>query len=182
MAEADHLGGFALFVQDGKLKHTYSFVGVQEFRQESTTKLPTGTVNVRMEFAADAPKPATGSQVTLYVNDEAVGGGRIEHTVPARFSGLDIGRDNGMPVDRKYADKSPFAFTGTVKKVVFDVNPHASEDHERQLGRGRRWHVALPGIFLRRRDAATNPGPTRHPATRPAGTAQPQQTDRRDIR
>jgi len=136
VAEADHLGGFALFVQDGTLKHTYSFVGVQEFRQESRTPLPTGSVNVRMEFAADAPKPATGGEVTLYVNDEPVGGGRIEHTVPARFSayaGLDIGRDNGMPVDRSYADKSPFAFTGTIKRVVFDVNPHVSEEHEREL-------------------------------------------------
>ena len=61
-----------------------------------------------MEFAADAPKPATGGEVTLYVNDERVGGGRMEHTVPARFTGyagMDIGRDNGLPVDRSYADK-----------------------------------------------------------------------------
>ena len=35
VAEADHLGGFSLFVEDGKLRHTYSFMGVQEFRQES---------------------------------------------------------------------------------------------------------------------------------------------------
>ncbi len=42
VAEADHLGGFALFVQDGRLKHTYSFFGVLEFRQESETRLPTG--------------------------------------------------------------------------------------------------------------------------------------------
>jgi arylsulfatase len=136
VAEADHLGGFSLFVQDGKLRHTYSFVGVQEFRQESEAALPTGSVTVRMEFAADAPKPATGGEVTLYVNDVVVGGGRIEHTVPARFSayaGLDIGRDNGLPVDRSYADKSPFAFTGTVKKVVFDINPHPSDEHEQEL-------------------------------------------------
>ena len=32
-----------------------------------TTPLPTGGVNVRMEFAADAPKPATGGEVTLFV-------------------------------------------------------------------------------------------------------------------
>jgi len=38
-----------------------------------------------------------------------------------------------MPVDRNYADKSPFAFTGTIKRVVFDVNPHVSEEHEREL-------------------------------------------------
>ncbi len=136
VAEADHLGGFSLFVQDGKLKHTYSFVGVQEFKQESQKPLPTGSVSVRMEFGADAPKPATGGEVTLYVNDEPVGGGRMEHTVPVRFTGyagMDIGRDNGMPVDRSYADKSPFAFTGEVKKVIFDVNPHLTGANEEEL-------------------------------------------------
>ena len=136
VAEADHLGGFALFVQDGTLKHTYSFVGVQEFRQESRTPLPTGSVNVRMEFAADAAKPATGGQVTLFVNGAEVGGGRMDHTVPMRFSayaGMDIGRDNGGVVDLSYADRAPFAFTGTVKKVVFDVKPHLSAQDEEAL-------------------------------------------------
>jgi len=136
VAEADHLGGFSLFVQDGKLKHTYSFVGVMEFKQESDSPLPSGNVSVRMEFAADAPAPATGGEVTLFIDDEPVGGGRMEHTVPVRFSGyagMDIGRDNGMPVDRSYADKSPFAFTGTVKKVVFDIAPHAEDEHEKEL-------------------------------------------------
>ena len=136
VAEADHLGGFALFVQDGKLRHTYSFAGIMEFKQESEGSLPSGDVTVRMEFAADAPKPATGGEVSLYVNDEKVGGGRMEHTMPARFSGyagMDIGRDNGLPVDRAYADKSPFAFTGTVKKVVFDVNPHLTDEDEQEL-------------------------------------------------
>ena len=131
VAEADHLGGFSLFVQDGKLTHTYSMMGVFIFRQQATEPLPTGEVNVRMEFAADAPKPATGGQVTLYVNDKAVGGGRMEHTVPMRFSGyagMDIGRDNGGVVDRSYASKAPFPFNGTVRKVVFDVKPHL--EHE----------------------------------------------------
>ena len=70
----------------------------------------------------------------------------MEHTVPVRFSGyagMDIGRDNGMPVDRSYADKSPFAFTGTVKKVVFDVNPHPDDEHEQELHEHA--HQALAG-------------------------------------
>ncbi len=131
VAEADHLGGFSLFVQDGKLTHTYSMMGVFIFRQQSTVAMPTGEVSVRMEFAADAPKPATGGQVSLFINDELVGGGRMDHTVPMRFSGyagMDIGRDNGGVVDRSYASKAPFAFTGTVRKVVFDIKPHL--DHE----------------------------------------------------
>jgi arylsulfatase A-like enzyme len=131
VAEADHLGGFSLFVEDGKLVHTYSMMGVFIFRQQATESLPTGEVNVRMEFLADAPKPATGGQVTLYVNDEVVGGGRMDHTVPMRFSGyagMDIGRDNGGVVDRSYATKAPFPFTGTIRKVVFDIKPHL--EHE----------------------------------------------------
>ena len=35
VADANHLGGFSLFVQDGKLKHTYAFLGVFEYHQES---------------------------------------------------------------------------------------------------------------------------------------------------
>src|SRR5450631_2634301 len=133
VAEADHLGGFTLYVKDGKLTHTYSMMGVFIFQQVAEERLPSGEVSVRMEFAADAPKPATGGDVTLYVNDRQVGKGRMDHTVPIRFSGyagMDIGRDNGAVADRAYEDKKPFAFTGTVKKVVFDIAPHAAAQDE----------------------------------------------------
>ena len=136
VAEADHLGGFSLFVDDGRLTHTYSMMGVFIYRQQATEPLPMGEVNVRLQFEADAPKPATGGQVTLYVNDRPVGGGRMEHTVPVRFSGyagMDIGRDNGGVVDLSYDDRKPFAFTGTIRKVVFDVKPHLSPHDEQAL-------------------------------------------------
>jgi arylsulfatase len=136
VAEADHLGGFTLYVKDGKLTHTYSMMGVFVFRQTAEESLPEGEVTVRMEFAADAAKPATGGEVTLLVNDRPVGKGRMEHTVPIRFSGyagMDIGRDNGGVVDLSYEDRKPFAFTGTIKKVVFDVDPHPSADEAQEL-------------------------------------------------
>jgi hypothetical protein len=141
VAEADHLGGFSLFVQDGKLTHTYSMMGVFVYRQQAAEPLPEGDVNVRMEFAADAPKPATGGEVTLYINDRPVGKGRMDHTVPVRFSGysgMDIGRDNGGVVDLSYERSKPFAFTGTIKKVVFDIKPHPSADDEDSLDRAAR--------------------------------------------
>ena len=80
VADANHLGGFSLFVQDGKLKHTYAFLGVFEYHQESEGELPTGDVNVQMSFVADEAKPATPGQVTLYVNGQPVGTGRLDHT------------------------------------------------------------------------------------------------------
>ena len=136
VAEADHLGGFSLYVEDGTLKHTYSMMGVLVYRQESESQLPTGSVEVRMEFAADAAAPATGGEVILFINGERAGGGRMDHTVPLRFSGyagMDIGRDAGLPVERSYADKSPFAFTGAIKKVVFAIKPHLTEEDRRAI-------------------------------------------------
>jgi len=60
----------------------------------------------------------------------------MDRTVPWRFSayaGMDIGRDNGGVVDRNYADRAPFPFTGTIKKVIFDIKPHLSGDDEHVL-------------------------------------------------
>ena len=89
-----------------------------------------------MEFAADDATPATGGDVTLYIDDRPVGKGRMDHTVPVRFSGyagMDIGRDNGGVVDRAYEDQKPFPFTGTIKKVTFDIKPHLSDQDELDL-------------------------------------------------
>ena len=136
VAEADHLGGFTLYVKDGKLTHTYSMMGVSVFKQVAEEDLPTGDVTVRMQFEADEPKPATGGEVTLFIDGRPVGKGRMDHTVPIRFSGyagMDIGRDNGGVVDLSYESEKPFAFTGTVKKVVFDLKPHLSDQDELQL-------------------------------------------------
>jgi hypothetical protein len=36
---------------------------------------------------------------------------------------MDIGKDNGEPVSLSYAAKSPFAFTGKIAQVVFDLAP-----------------------------------------------------------
>ena len=48
VAEADHLGGFSLFVDDGRLTHTYSMIGVFIYRQQATEPLSMGEVNVRL--------------------------------------------------------------------------------------------------------------------------------------
>ena len=149
VAEADHLGGFSLFVADGKLTHTYSMMGVFIYKQQATEPLPAGEVNVRMEFAADAAKPATSGDSTLLVDGKTVATGRMDHTVPIRFSayaGMDIGRDNGGVVDLSYADQKPFAFTGTIKKVVFDIQPHPSAKDEDALHAAAHHGHAAHGI------------------------------------
>jgi arylsulfatase len=145
VAMADFIGGFGLWVDEkGSLCHTYSLLGVDTYKQVSNTPLPSGDVNVRMLFEAAEPKPGTGGHVSLFVNDEKVGEGDMPRTVPVTFtsySGMDIGRDNGLVVDRAYEDKAPYAFTGTVKRVVFDLHPAAHED-ERALHE----HAAIQAV------------------------------------
>ena len=46
------------------------------------------------------------------------------------YAGMDVSRDNGLVVDPAYEDKAPYAFTGTVKKVVFDLKPGTHEDNQ----------------------------------------------------
>jgi arylsulfatase A-like enzyme/uncharacterized membrane protein len=146
VANADFIGGFGLWVDDrGRLTHTYSLLGVETYKQVATATLPTGEVTVRMLFEADEPSPGTGGKVTLYAGDEQIGEGRIPRTVPLAFTsyaGMDVGRDNGLVVDRDYEDRAPYAFTGTVKKVVFDLKPHASHDDEKALHEAAQ-HAAL---------------------------------------
>ena len=83
VAESDVMGGFALYVQDRRLRYTYSFLGIKVDTLTASEELPTGRSQVRYEFTADEPgKPATGGRGRLFVNDRQVGEDRLERTVP----------------------------------------------------------------------------------------------------
>jgi arylsulfatase A-like enzyme/uncharacterized membrane protein len=127
VAFADFIGGFALWVDDqGRLNHTYQFLGVDTYKQTSSRPIPTGDVTLGMLFEIDEPRPGAGGRVTLWANDEQIGEGVMPRTISLIFTtyaGMDIGRDNGGVVDLAYEDKAPYAFTGTVKDVVFDLKP-----------------------------------------------------------
>jgi len=153
VAMADFIGGFGLWVDgDGILRHTYSLLGVETYKQAASKKLPTGDVSVRMLFETEENKPGSGGHVTLYINDEKVGEGDMPRTVPISFTtyaAMDIGRDNGLVVDLDYEPKAPYAFTGTVKQVVFDLKPatakRASHEDEKSLHEHAAVHALAHG-------------------------------------
>ncbi len=149
VANSDFTGGYSLWVDEqGLLHHTYSLLGVQVYRQVSSEPIPTGDVTVKMLFEIDEPKPGSGGKVTLWANDRQIGEGRLDKTVPIAFTsyaGMDIGRDNGGVVDLTYEEKAPYAFTGTVKKVAFDLQP-VQPDAERDLHHHAAIHAVAAGI------------------------------------
>jgi len=150
VAFADFIGGFALWVDEqGLLNHTYQFLGVDTYKQTSTEPIPTGDVTVKMLFEADEPTPGTSGKVTLWANDTQIGEGTMPHTVSLIFTtyaGMDVGCDNGGVVDLAYEDKAPYAFTGTVKNVVFDLKPAGTHEAEKALHRHQTTVAVAQGI------------------------------------
>jgi arylsulfatase A-like enzyme/uncharacterized membrane protein len=134
VAFADFIGGFALWVdKTGRLNHTYQFLGVDTYKQTSDKPVPSGDVTLKMLFEIDQPIPGAGGSVTLWADDEVIGEGKLDRTISLIFTtyaGLDIGRDNGGVVDLTYEDRAPYAFTGTVKKVVFDLKPGTASEEK----------------------------------------------------
>jgi arylsulfatase len=73
----------------------------------------------------------------------------MPHTVSLIFTtyaGMDIGCDNGGVVDLAYEDKAPYAFTGTVKNVVFDLKPAGTHEDEKALHRHQTTVAVAQGI------------------------------------
>lgn len=123
-------GGWSLYVKDGTLKHCYNFFGLEQYYAESSSKLPDGRHQVRVEFEYDGGGPAKGGKVSLFVDGKAVGDGRVERTEPGLFSAdetCDVGTEYGSSVTKDYSRRD---FTGTVNWVELAFgNDAKNADH-----------------------------------------------------
>jgi hypothetical protein len=118
IAQGGDFGGWALYAHQGRLRYAYNFVGVQHSYVGSETALPAGTHQLRMEFAYDGGGLGNGATITLYLDGQPVGDGRVERTHSFSFSmdeTTDIGSDAGAPVSEDYGPRdniSPARSTG----------------------------------------------------------------------
>ena len=83
-----------------------------------------------LAFRFDAHRRASGGTGRLLVDGAVVGEGAIEQLTPARFSitgaGLTCGRDAESAVTPRY--EAPFPFTGTLHRVVVDLEGESTQD------------------------------------------------------
>ena len=130
VTQGGQVGGWSLYVHDGRLKYCYNFFGIQHFIVAADRELPAGKHQVRMEFAYDGGGLAKGGNVTLYYDGTAVGDGRVDITIPMGFSAdeaCDVGCDTGSPASPEYGP-SGNRFTGTIDWVQIDIGDD-SHDH-----------------------------------------------------
>ena len=142
IAQGGEFAGWSLYVEDGKPCYCYNFMGLQRFTIAGTEAIPEGTHQVRMEFTYDGGGLAKGGNVTLYLDGEKIGEGRVERTVPLVFSGdetCDIGSDTGTPVTTDYTSEGS-RFTGTINWVQIDLG---GEDSDHLISADERIRVAM---------------------------------------
>ncbi len=73
-------GGWSLYLKDGIPTYHYSFIGLDRFTVTAAGPLAAGEHQVRMEFAYDGGGLGKGGTVTLYVDGDQAGSGRVERT------------------------------------------------------------------------------------------------------
>ncbi len=134
VCHGSNIGGYTLFMQDGRLHYVHNYVGAQELPVSSDRQVPAGKHSLRYEFEPTGPPdlragkgaPGIGK---LFVDGEQVGQAELAVTVPLVFGiggGLTVGRNPGSAVSQMYT--TPFAFTGTIFTVTVDVS--GTPDHD----------------------------------------------------
>jgi hypothetical protein len=142
IAQGGAFAGWALYLVDGKLTYCHNLLGLARPKIGAESTVPAGTHQVRMELAYDGGGLAKGGDVTLYVDGEQVGKGRLNATVPMVYSAdetCDVGSDTGSSVSDDYTPDDS-RFTGTVNWVQLDAG---ADDHDHLISPEERWQVAM---------------------------------------
>lgn len=122
------MAGWTLHLHDSIPHFAYNYLGHELTTVAAAEPLPEGPVALGFSFDYDGGGLGKGASVSLHVNDTAVAGGRIERTVPFRFSmsgeTLDVGTDTGSPVAPYGHD---FRFTGRINRIDVTVHPQPAD-------------------------------------------------------
>ncbi|RPJ45148.1 MAG: arylsulfatase [Betaproteobacteria bacterium] len=124
LAQGGRFGGWSLYVKNGVPAYDYNFLGLRRSSIAAAKPLAPGKATIRFDFAYDGGGPGKGGMGTLYVNNEKVAEGRIEHTQAGLFSAdetADVGIDLGTPVVEAIGAEAKSRYTGRIPKVTVEV-------------------------------------------------------------
>jgi arylsulfatase A-like enzyme len=136
-----HAGGWAFYLKDSRPSFCYNLFGLQQTIVRADQPVPAGEHQVRMEFAYDGGGLGKGGQVTLHLDGQQVGSGRVERTEPIGFGYeyTDVGRDALSPVTDDYPPGDT-AFTGTIKWMELESG---DDSHDHLIDPGQFIHLVM---------------------------------------
>lgn len=142
IAQGGAYGGWSFYAHGGLLKFAYNLLGISTDIIASDSVAPAGDHELRAHFAYDGGGYGKGGTVTFHVDDDQIGEGRIERTLPFQFSfdeTVDVGCDLASPVSSDYGATGN-EFTGELKKVRIDLG---DDDHSHLIDDEHRLQVAM---------------------------------------
>jgi len=129
LAQGGRFGGWSLWLQDGRPRFSYNFLGIERYEVAAGSPLSPGEQVLRFDFAYDGGKPGAGGLGRLSLGGTTLAEGRIDRTQPFIFSGdegADVGEDLATPVSEEY--QVPATFNGTIRKITIEVRPVLAAD------------------------------------------------------
>ena len=127
VAHGGRFAGYALYLKNNRLVYDHNYLGIEHYSLTSEREVPVGRSSLRFEFVKTSEHQGIAA---LYINGEKAGEKEIPRTVPVRYGpeGFEIGRDSSTPVAESYT--SPFAFTGTLNKIMIELDGDPHQDPE----------------------------------------------------
>jgi len=144
IAQGGRFGGWSLYARGGKAKFVYNVLGIKSYEVESSSPIPVGKTQVRVEFAYDGGGPGKGGNVTLYCGGKPVGKGRVDQTQGFVFSAdetTDIGYESGTSVSPDYTAHTS-RFNGKIHWVQIDLDKDA-QDADHYISHEERLRIAM---------------------------------------
>ncbi|WP_205873105.1 arylsulfatase [Mycobacterium camsae] len=122
------MSGWSLYLQYGVPMFTYNYLGHEVTTVTAMDPIPEGPTVIGVSFDYDGGGLGNGATISLLLNERVVADGRVERTVPFRFSmsgeTLDVGTDSGSPV-APYGHA--FRFTGHIDRIEATIDPRPAD-------------------------------------------------------
>jgi arylsulfatase len=119
------MGGYGLYLTNGKPAFIYNFLDLQRFQCEGQHALSVGKHNVEFDYTYEGPGLGKGGSGELKVDGHTVATLKMPHSVPFLFpvnETFDVGLDTRSSVIGK-DNLMPFRSIGNIDKLTVKLGP-----------------------------------------------------------
>lgn len=119
VAGGDNQGGYALYIQDNRLKFHYNWLGLEHSGIESDIEVPEGELEISLEYVVSNPEQ---SKVRLFINGRPCGSMNLNRNVGCP-SDLAIGRFPYVSVTGDMREKQHYNYTNRIDRIEINAAP-----------------------------------------------------------
>jgi arylsulfatase A-like enzyme len=123
VTEGGRFGGYAFYLRDDRPVFHYNMLGDRQYSIRSDRRVPAGPHRLTARFDIDRHEPGSGGTLSLFLDGNPIGSGRIENTHRNRISnseGFDVGEDTLTPVSDDYTIAQS-RFTGELRELRIEL-------------------------------------------------------------